>query len=76
MTRSVNLAVLEEYDEIYMIQKRALRFLHIHCSKVNSYFSAAESNRPNPPDRTMDLHFFLRIKHVTSLKKNLVARTK
>ena len=48
-------------------EQRELRFLHIHCSNVNSYSSAPESNRPNPPDRTMDLPFFFRYMHMTSL---------
>ena len=30
-------------------EQRALRFLHIYCSNVDS--SALELNRPNPPDR-------------------------
>ena len=47
--------------------QRALRFLNIHCSNVNSYSSAPGSNRPNPPDRTVDLPFFFRYKHITSL---------
>ena len=50
------------------VEQRASRFLHIHCSNVNSYSSAPESNRLNPPDRTMDLPFFFRYKHITSLK--------
>ena len=49
-------------------KQRALRFLHLYCSNVNSYSSAPESNRSNPPDRTMDLPFFFRYKHLTSLK--------
>ena len=49
-------------------EQRALRFLHIYCSDVNSYSSAFESNRSNPGDRTMDLPFFFRLKHITSLK--------
>ena len=49
-------------------EQRALRFLHIHCSNVNSYSSAPESNTQSPPDRTMDLPFFFRYKHITSLK--------
>ena len=31
-------------------EQRALQFLHIHCSNVNSYSSDPESNRPNLPD--------------------------
>ena len=49
-------------------KQRELRFLHIHCSNVNSYSSAPESHRPNLPDRTMDLPFFIRYKHLTSIK--------
>ena len=41
-------------------EQRALRLLHIHCSNVNSYSSAPESNTQNPPDGTMDLPFFFR----------------
>ena len=29
-------------------EQRAFRFLHIHCSNVNSYSSAPDSNGPNP----------------------------
>ena len=32
------------------------------------YSSAPESNRPNLPDGTMDLPFFFRYKHITSLR--------
>ena len=49
-------------------EQRALQFFHIFCSNVNSYSSAPESNRPNLPDRIMDLPFFFRYKHLTSLK--------
>ena len=42
--------------------------LHIHCSNVNSYSSAPESNRPNPQDKTMHFPFFFRYKHINSLK--------
>ena len=49
-------------------EQRALRFLHVHCSNLNSYSSAPESNRPNPPDRTIDLPFFFHLQHITSLK--------
>ena len=48
-------------------KQRALQFLHIHCSNVNSYSSAPESNRQNPPERTMDLPFFFHCEHLTSL---------
>ena len=43
--------------------------MHIYCSNVNSCSSAPESKRQNPPDRTMDLPFFLRCKNITSPKK-------
>ena len=49
-------------------KQRALQFLHIYCSNVNSYSSASESNRPNPRDRTMDVPFFVGLKHIPSLK--------
>ena len=55
---------------VYLIQKlsRVHTILAFYCSNVNSYSSAPESNRPNPLDRTMDLPFFFRYKHVTTLK--------
>ena len=31
-------------------EERALPFLHIYCSIVNSYSSAPESNKQNPRD--------------------------
>ena len=34
-------------------EQKALQFLHIYCSNVNSYSSAPELNRPNPPDITL-----------------------
>ena len=34
------------------------------CSNVNSYSTVPESNKPNLPDRTMDLPFFFRYKHL------------
>ena len=49
-------------------KQRALQFLHIYCSNVNSYSSAPESKRQNPPDRTMDLPFFFCYTHTTSIK--------
>ena len=49
-------------------EQRALQFLHIHCSNVNSYSSAPESNKQNPLDRTLDLPFLFRYNHITSLK--------
>ena len=52
-------------------EERVLQFLYIYCSNVNSYSSAPESNRPNPPDRTMDLPFFFRYKQITYVKKVL-----
>ena len=47
-------------------EQRALRLLHIYCSNVNSYSSAPESNKQNPPDRTLPFSF--RHKYITSLK--------
>ena len=44
------------------------QFLHIYCSAMNSYSSASESNRQNPPYRTIDLPFFFRYKHLNFLK--------
>ena len=41
-------------------EQRALQSLHIYCSNVNSYCSAPESNKQNPPDTTIDLPFFFR----------------
>ena len=52
-------------------EQRALQFLHIHCSNVDSYSPAPESNKQNPPDRTLDLPFFFCYKHITSLKSLL-----
>ena len=49
-------------------EKRVLQKLHICCSKVDSYSSAPQSNKQNPQDRTLDLSFFFRYKHITSLK--------
>ena len=49
-------------------EQKALQFLHIHCSNVNSPFSVPESNRLNQPYRIMDLPFFFRYKELASLK--------
>ena len=49
-------------------EKRALQFLHIYCSDVCSHSAAPELNKQNPRNRTLDLHFFFRYKHITSLK--------
>ena len=49
-------------------KQRALRFLHTCCSDVRSHSSAPESNKQNPRDRTLDLPFFCRYKHIPSLK--------
>ena len=49
-------------------EQRALEFVHIYCSNLNSYSSAPESNRQNPPYRTMNLPSFFRYKHTTSPK--------
>ena len=35
---------------------------------MKSHTSAPESNRQNPPDKTMDLPFFFRYKDIASLK--------
>ena len=48
-------------------EQRALQSLHIYCSNVDSYSSGPESNKQNLRDRTLDLAFFLRYKHKTSL---------
>ena len=42
-------------------EQKAIQFLHIHCSNVNSHSSAPESSRQNLPD-IMDLPLFLRYK--------------
>ena len=49
-------------------EQRVLKSFHIYFSNVNSYSSALESNRQNPPYRTMDLPFFFRCKHIASRK--------
>ena len=49
-------------------EQRALEFFHIYCSNLNSYSSAPESNRQNPPNRAMDLPFLFRCMDTTSLK--------
>ena len=54
--------------------QRVLQSLHIYCSNANSYALAPESNKQNPPNRTMDLPFFFRYKQITSLK-NLLSPT-
>ena len=35
-------------------EQRALQLQHIYCSNVNSYCTSPESNKQNPPDRTLD----------------------
>ena len=50
------------------VEQRALHLLHIHCSNVNSYCSAPESNKQNLRDITLDLPFFFCYKHLSSLK--------
>ena len=42
--------------------------MHICCSDVRSHSSAPGSNKQNPRDRTLDLPFFCRYKHIPSLK--------
>ena len=37
----------------------------------NAFCSASELNKPNPGDRSLDLPFFFRYKHISSLKSNL-----
>ena len=39
--------------------------------KNNSFCSASESNKQNPRDRTLDLPFFFRYKHISSLENHL-----
>ena len=47
-------------------EQRALQFLHIDCSNVNSHSSTPESNKHDPPCRTLDLPSFIRYMHITS----------
>ena len=49
-------------------EQRALQFLHLCCSDVRNHSSAPESNKQNPRDRTLDLPFLFRYKHIPSLK--------
>ena len=42
--------------------------MHVYCSDVRSHSSAPESNKRNPRDRTLDLAFLFRYKHIPSLK--------
>ena len=58
--------VLDLADFAYTIQKT--NRLHICCSIVDPYSSAPESNKRNPRERTLDLPFSFRYKHITSLK--------
>ena len=46
----------------------ALQFLYICCSDVRSHSSTPESNNQNPRDKILDLPFFFRYKHISSLK--------
>ena len=48
--------------------EQRVQCLCIYCANVNSYSSPPESTRQNSPDRAMDLPFFFRCKHITSLK--------
>ena len=48
--------------------QKALRFLHIYYPNVNSYSSAPESSKQNPPDLTVDVPSFYHYGHITSLK--------
>ena len=50
-------------------EQRALQFLHIWYSNVNSCSSAPNSNKQNPPDRSLGLPFFFHHKHIASLRK-------
>ena len=50
--------------------QKALHFLHIYCPNVNSYSTAPESNEQNPPNESLDLHFFFRYKQII-LSKSL-----
>ena len=52
-------------------EQRALQFLNVYCSNVNSYSSVPESNEQNLPDITIDLPFLFRYKHITSLETTL-----
>ena len=52
-------------------EQGALQLLHTYCANVDSYSSASESNKQNPPDRTLNLPFFFRYKHITFLKTSL-----
>ena len=49
-------------------EHRAIQFLHIYCLDVRSHSSAPESNKQNPQDRTLDLPFCFRHKHIPSFK--------
>ena len=41
----------------------------IHCSNVDRCSSTPGSDKQNPPYRALDLPFFFRYNHITSLKK-------
>ena len=47
-------------------EQKALQSLHIFRSNVNSHSSAPDSKRQNQQNRTIDLPFFFRYKHITS----------
>ena len=51
-------------------EQRASQLLHIYSSNVDSYSSASESKKQNPPDRFFNLPFFFHYKHITSLKNH------
>ena len=38
------------------------------CKNLNALYCVSESNKQNPRDRTLDLPFFFRYKHIPSLK--------
>ena len=48
-------------------EQRVLQFLHVCCLNVRSHSSVPESKRQNPPDINIDLPFFFRYGHITSL---------
>ena len=50
-------------------EQRELKFLHTYCSKCKRLLLSSKSNRQNPhPHSTIDIPFFFRYKHKTSLK--------
>ena len=49
-------------------EEKLLTFECYTCKDCNAFCLASESRKQNPPDRTLDLPFFIRYKHLTSLK--------